>query len=239
MDTATHLTHFDREHESFLAACALAAPAAEVPTCPGWSVADLMYHLYEVQYGWHRLVAERREEFDGIDLPARPADDQLAAIMIGEHAGYAAMLRAFPADTSIWTWAGTESFAWLARRMAQEALVHRVDADLAAAVTRAPVDAELASDGIDEFLFYFANNANGPVAGTVHLHCTDVEGEWLAQPDGKYFAVTREHAKGDCAIRGAAEDILMALWRRAPLTACEVVGDAEIAAAFVAASRLD
>ena len=66
-----------------------------------------------------------------------------------------------------------------------------------------------------------------------------MEGEWLAQPDGKYFAVTREHAKGDCAIRGAAEDILMALWRRAPLTACEVVGDTDVAAAFVAASRLD
>ena len=49
----------------------------------------------------------------------------------------------------------------------------------------------------------------------MHLHCTDVAGEWTVRPnDAGGFDVTREHAKGDCAIRGAASDILLALWRR-------------------------
>lgn len=239
MDTATHLEHFDREHRAFVAAVAAGSMGSPVPTCPDWRLADLVYHLYEVQYGWHRVTAERRQGFEGLELPARPDDSALLDVVAGEHVGYAAMLAGFPADTPIWTWAGTESFAWLARRMAQETAVHRIDAELAAGLAAAPIDASLASDGIDEFLWYFGNMARGEWEGSVHLHCTDVEGEWLVVPDGAHFGVTREHAKGDCAIRGPAHDILMALWRRAPLDACEVVGDTALAARFVAASRLD
>ena len=128
-------------------------------------------------------------------------------------------------------------FQWLARRMAHELAMHRVDADLARGQATG-IEPALASDGIDEFLEFFRN---GELVGSVHIHCTDVAGEWtIHEPvaDGE-FRVSREHAKGDCAIRGAANDILLALWRRAPLSTVDVVGDADVAARFVAASRLD
>lgn len=73
----------------------------------------------------------------------------------------------------------------------------------------------------------------------MHIHCTDVAGEWTIRETADGFDVTREHAKGDCAIRGAAHDILLALWRRTPLTNCDVVGDVAVAERFVAASALD
>lgn len=242
MDTPDLFHWFDTEHEAFLAACERAGATAQVPSCPGWTVADLLYHMYEVQYGWHRVTAERREGFEGLAWPARPADGHLVDLVRGEHAGYAAMLRSFEPATPIWTWAGQESFGWLVRRMAQEIAVHRVDAELAAG-SASPIDPALASDGIDEFLHYFLNVANGAVGGSVHIHCTDVAGEWTLREtgstDGEPFDVTREHAKGDAAIRGAAHDILLALWRRGPLSACDVVGDADVAARFVAASRLE
>ncbi len=238
MTPTEHLAHFHTEHEAFLAACATAGPQAPVPGCPGWTVADLQYHMYEVQYGWNRVTTERRSGFEGLNWPARPADEHLAALLRGEHAGYTAMLASFPSDTSIWTWTGQQDFAWLIRRMAQEAAVHRVDAQQAAGNT-SPIDPTLASDGIDEFLEFFLNTRHGAVNGSVHIHCTDVAGEWTIREGEGGFVVTREHAKGDCAIRGAASDILLALWRRAPLTNCDVVGDAEVAARFVAASSLD
>lgn len=98
---------------------------------------------------------------------------------------------------------------------------------------------EQASAAIDDFLHHSLNAHHGAVGGSVHLHCTDVAGEWtVRERDGGGFDVTREHAKGDCAIRGAAADILAALRREAPLSACDVVGDAEVAARFVAASSL-
>ena len=43
---------------------------------------------------------------------------------------------------------------------------------------------QLASDGIDEFLHHFRGEADidaAPVAGSVHLHCTDVAGEWTVR----------------------------------------------------------
>jgi uncharacterized protein (TIGR03083 family) len=234
------LHHFDAEHERFVAACHRAGTAAAVPSCPGWTVGDLLYHMYEVQYGWHRVTAERREGFEGLNLPARPEDGALVALLEGEHVGYAAMLRAFDPSTPIYSWAGPQSFAWLARRMAQEIAVHRVDAELASGPA-APIDGTLASDGIDEFLEFFVNAHHGAVGGSVHIHCTDVPGEWtiFEGSEAGEFDVTREHAKGDAALRGAATDILLVLWRRAPLATVDVVGDADVAARFVAASRLD
>jgi hypothetical protein len=76
------------------------------------------------------------------------------------------------------------------------------------------------------------------VGGSVHIHCTDVAGEWTVRESDDGFEVSREHAKGDAAIRGAANDIVQVLWRRVPLTACDVVGSTEVAARFVAASSL-
>lgn len=238
MDTADFLDTFDREHEAFVAACLRAGWAAPVPGCPGWTISDLGYHMYEVQYLWHRVVAEAREGFEGLTMPARPADEVMEGVLRGAHHGYSAWMRAFPPDTPIMTWVGRQPLAWLARRMAHEAAVHRADADAACGVAPS-LDPQLASDGIDEFLTFFLNASNGAVGGSVHLHCTDVEGEWTVREDGEGFAVAREHAKGDCAIRGAASDLLLVLWRRLPLSTVDVVGDADVAARFIAASALE
>jgi hypothetical protein len=80
------------------------------------------------------------------------------------------------------------------------------------------------------------------VGGTVHLHCTDSElpdgaGEWfvsaMKEPKATF---TREHRKGDAAIRGQAQDILMWLWRRG--SDVEVVGDKVVARRFQAFTDL-
>ncbi|MFZ9482914.1 MAG: maleylpyruvate isomerase family mycothiol-dependent enzyme [Ilumatobacteraceae bacterium] len=229
---------FDDEHERFIAACERAEASAEVPGCPGWTVSDLVFHAYEVQYIWHRVVAERRDAFEGLRLPTRHEGDVAIEVLRGEHAAYTAVLRAAAPETPQWTWVGMRDLGWLARRMAQEFLVHRIDAEQVTGVV-GDVSPEFASDGVDEFLTVFMNQSNGSVTGTVHLHCTDVEGEWMVRPEGDTLAVTREHAKGDCAIRGRAVDILLALGRRGPLSASEVIGDAALAESFVAASSLD
>ena len=44
---------------------------------------------------------------------------------------------------------------------------------------------------------------------SIHLHCTDVHGEWmLAADETGALAVTHEHGKGTVAIRGRASDLL-------------------------------
>jgi hypothetical protein len=78
------------------------------------------------------------------------------------------------------------------------------------------------------------------VGGSVHIHCTDVAGEWLLTPgDGLEMIATREHAKGSVALRGSAEDLLLVLWRRSPLDIIEVIGNELVAERFLLRSDLD
>jgi predicted lipid carrier protein YhbT len=77
------------------------------------------------------------------------------------------------------------------------------------------------------------------LTGSVHIHCTDVPGEWLVTPSDDGLVVTREHAKGDAAIRGTASDLNLVMWRRTPLTAVEVIGDATVAEQLVAYASLE
>ena len=146
---------------------------------------------------------------------------------------YAALVDARP-EREVWTWTGqNQNVEWVRRRMAQETAVHRWDA--AHAVGQPDdIDALVAADGIDEFLTYFtdAEGVDGDLGGTVHLHCTDTPGEWFISSltsDG--IAFTREHTKGDVAIRGKASDLLLWLWRR-DAGPVDIVGDAELGARF-------
>ncbi len=96
---------------------------------------------------------------------------------------------------------------------------------------------EEASEAIDRFLHQLAHVDPAAVGGSVHLHCTDVAGEWTVREADGGLAVAREHAKGDCAIRGGAVDILAVLHGQSSLSTVDVVGDADVAARFVAATK--
>ena len=128
------------------------------------------------------------------------------------------------------------------RRMAHETSIHRWDAESASGA-QAPVDAAVAVDGIDERLENLVpsmeHNPAGPdsLSGggeTLHLHCTDTDGEWLLRfaPDG--FTFSREHAKGDLAVRGGASDLLLWLVGRRALDGLETFGDTAVADAHSA-----
>jgi uncharacterized protein (TIGR03083 family) len=135
---------------------------------------------------------------------------------------------------AVWTWDPTDRTAgFWRRRMAHETAVHRVDAELAAGSTRG-VQARLAVDGIDEALTLFMGDEPGSElgqrAGTLHLHATDAEGEWLATVHANALVVERGHAKADAALRGSASDLLLWLWGRGTLDRLERFGDPSIVA---------
>jgi uncharacterized protein (TIGR03083 family) len=139
-------------------------------------------------------------------------------------------------DPSTPMWAGTDrrEVSFWARRQAHEVAVHRWDAQSAAGSPE-PIEAPVAADGIDEFLGLLPYWRGEPLRGdgeTVHVHCTDVAGEWLVRltPAGPYVA--REHAKGDVAARGSASDLALFLRRRVGADALDVFGDAALLERF-------
>ncbi len=220
-------------------------PSTPVAACPGWDLADLAWHVGEVWDFWGRIVEDRLtdvEQVKALPDPQRPAPGELIEWVAAAHTSIYTALVDRRLEREVWTWTGSnQSVEWVRRRMAQETAVHRWDAAHAVGQPDS-VEPLVASDGIDEFLTFFANSRavdGRPLPGTVHLHCTDTPGEWfVSKLDADGIAFTREHTKGDVAIRGAASDLLLWLWRRDG-RAVDIVGDPAVADAFRQASRLE
>lgn len=240
IDHDEYIDIITRESAAFVAAATQAGFGSPVPSCPDWDVAALVRHLGEVQWFWWHVVTDRPVSWEDVPEPEYPVDDGALLAWFGDQTrALVDALRTTAPDEERYTWTTDHTAGWISRRQAHEAAVHRWDAELAAGDPR-PIDAELASDGIDEFLMWFLGPDETRPGGSVHLHCGDVAGEWTLHPiDGAGYDVRREHAKGACAIRGSANDILLALWRRRPLDTVDVVGDADLAAEFVAWPGLD
>ena len=250
MDRDIFLDVLHHESTALLAAARTADPAAPVPGCPGWTTTDLVWHIGVVHDFWGHIVRERSTAPDAYDYPPRanngastPTAFEAVHTFASERA--AEMHRVLSdADlaTPVWTSTPQQDIAFVLRRMAHETAAHRVDAEHASGRDHR-IDAALAADGIDEFLAYFLPRVNDDAPaldGSVHVHCTDEgvadgHGEWTVRTgdDGAYI-VTRDHTKADAALRGEAHDLLMALWRRAPLDAVTVFGDRQLAEAFIA-----
>ncbi|MFN6120106.1 MAG: maleylpyruvate isomerase family mycothiol-dependent enzyme [Actinomycetes bacterium] len=242
MQTHDLLLALARDGEAFADVGADADLGAPVPSCPGWTVADLVYHLGEVHHFWRTIVAEQRDGWEGYERPDRPTDGELIRWYRDGLAALRETLAAADPAQPNWTWSTDRTAGFVIRRMAHEAAIHRWDAEQAAGRDTG-VEPHLASDGIDEFLMWFADEPKeGQPApgGSVHLHCGDVPGEWTVRMNAEgTYDIERAHAKGDCAIRGSASDILLALWRRRPASTVDVVGDADVAARFLAYPALE
>ena len=127
--------------------------AAPVPSCPGWTVADLVRHVSEVYL--HKTEAMRLVEWPDPWPPDLSAEEPLALLDRAYGALTAQFAARAPSDKAV-TWFGPDqSVGFWIRRMAQESVIHRVDAELALREPIAPIPADLAVDGIDELLHIF------------------------------------------------------------------------------------
>lgn len=230
---ARHLGGLHDAVTAFVTYAGRAGLDAAVPTCPDWSVLDLVAHQGMVHRWAGALVRTER-----------PSDDEVAAF---EQAGRAA------ADPLRWLEEGATELAeaircaredlsapvflrdapparrFWARRQCHETTIHAVDA-LGASLARAPkagevwIDAELAGDGIDELLGGFLTR---PRARLRH----DDEALLVVRPDdlpdwwevamGPRPAVTTRHSSDDeptgdpdWELTGGAVELYLRLWNR-------------------------
>jgi uncharacterized protein (TIGR03083 family) len=233
VERSRYLGAIEDESAGFYAAVSAAPMAGPVPSCPGWTVEDLAFHLGWTHGFWAEIAARQLLSPNDVEEPSRPPADELLAWARERTTHLEAALAQTDPGTTVWTWAPAQDVAFIVRRMAHETAVHRWDAERAAGEAR-PIEPELASDGVDEFLNVMLLEprfSSAPIHGSVHLHATDTPGEWLVreQEDGT-LVVTAEHAKGDAAVRGPASDLVLALWGRVAPDALDVIGDREVAA---------
>jgi uncharacterized protein (TIGR03083 family) len=234
LSPSTYLAHLRSDGERLSALGRSVDLAVPVPSCPGWTLRDLLAHCGDV-YAHKILVVrlgraptpdERADAPDG-DAVLDYHDEQLTTLL--------AELEQRGPDQPTWTWfAGEANTGFWFRRMAQEASVHRVDGELAAGLAVSPIDPVLAADGVDEVLSWFAGHpgvlahseSRLGAAGEVLVHAGDHAFVVELPDDGHVLREVDPLDPGlvvDASIRGAAADLDLLLWGR-PTTG-EVVED--------------
>jgi uncharacterized protein (TIGR03083 family) len=200
---------------------------APVPTCPGWTVADVVGHvgtLYRWSAAHVATSATARIAPDTLDL-GLPSDGPGAAWLAD---GIAPMLQTFrAADPSAraWGWGGDRHARFWPRRMLFETVVHRADAALALGV-EPEVDPGIARDGIDELLSnlphaaYFApgiaelRSHRREGDERVALRPSDAGCAWCIRLVPAGYAWDWSTGPAEVTVRGRTADLLLLLYSR-------------------------
>jgi len=236
-----YATAFLEENSAFSDLLTDVDPSTPVPTCPGWTLDHLLRHVGRGDRWAGQIVRDRLDR--PLDLrtveDGKPPPDPADAIswLQGGARRLVDAVALTGVETPVWTFLGPRPAKWWIRRRLHETAVHRADA--AIALGRGFIlEPAVAADGITEWLERVAIQAGGDGAAlpleegkTLHLHATDPglgeAGEWTVNVDRGKVAWTHEHGKGGVALRGTANDLLLAILRRVPLaeTGIELFGD--------------
>lgn len=226
------------------------ALSATVPTCPDWSLEQLVRHTGGALRWAELLVRTRAQENvpeGAVPLAGGPEAEGDPAALDAWLAETGEMLvrtlREAGPDTRVWAWAGVHDSGFWARRMTHELAIHRADATLAAGLPY-EVDPDVAADAIDEWLgiveYVQRTQPDDPARElrgsdrSIHLHATDttpeLNAEWVVELAGKGVVWRRGHEKATVALRGPLTDVLLGFYRRLPLDGgqLEVLGEREL-----------
>lgn len=213
------------------------APTTTVPTCPGWTLTDLVGHIGSTQRWMNRLVA------DGITDPGAafalgweepPAEPSAWSQWLVDGAQEArATFSSAPGDQQVFDPSGGgDGVAFWGQRLFGEISVHRIDAaatlgrrytiDTASAV--AAIEdwlGNMASSGWAQNVPGFADAMRGD-GQTIAWVADDADQAWLLRRTDVPLVLTHDRIEADVTIQGPAQELLEIVSRRRPLEAAEL-----------------
>jgi uncharacterized protein (TIGR03083 family) len=242
VEPSTHLSVLQERSDALLDA-ASGAMGSRVPTCPDWTVADLVVHIGLV-WGWAAEIVTTKARADRGAPPDDRSDPVVRAWAHDRAARLVDALGAADPEADCWTFGPPRSVRFWFRRQALETVLHAWDVERAVG-TPSPIDPEVAADGVDEHLSVVVPGSvrRRPEVWsgeTLHLHRTDGDGEWVVRlgPDGE-VTTERAHSKADVALRGTAEALWLWCANRGTVDGLGItrLGDEEIVARWRAELR--
>ena len=187
-------------------------------------MADLLRHVGQVYL--HKVECMRLGRDPGAwPLPGLAGEAPLELL----DRGYAALDAEFdarrPQDHAFTWYEPEQSVAFWIRRMAQETVIHRADAELSVGQAVTGIPADLAADGIDELLVAFVQygTTNWPeefagileAAGDRLAAVVTPDRSWLLRITSRDVRVAGPAAGSPAAtVEGSAADVLLWLWGR-------------------------
>lgn len=190
-----------------------------VPSCPGWQIADLVWHVGIVHMFWQMVARGALSGPEAWNEPDRPTNEDLLAWFRGGVDLSATTLEDLDPDTPAWTWGHQQDVAFIRRRVAQETAVHCWDA-VNAIGAHEPIEQTVAVDGVDEFLHEvlpgLSPDLDGP-AQTICLHTNDTTDQWTVRTGEGASHLIPPSGQTDATVTATASDLLLLLWgRRSP-----------------------
>ena len=226
----------DERSAAFRAAVA-AAPGldAPVPSCPGWTLLDLVQHIGVGRQYWATIVAAGPAGAPPAK-PAPPAQPDLQWVADSTEQLLDALRDAGP-DRGCWTWwdrsQAPQTAGAVARHQLQELAVHTYDAQLTAGDPQ-PLPDQIALDGVEEFLVTcVATTSPWPHEPAIlDYHVTEGRSWrlWFSA-DGARVARLDPGAAGEPAGltgTGTASDLVLTMYARLPLDVLKLDGDRRI-----------
>jgi uncharacterized protein (TIGR03083 family) len=201
-------------------------------------VRDLVRHVAEVYE--HKIACTELRQAPDPWPPAWPSERDPIGWLVDAHERLLAMFASSEQTTPSATWwPPDQTVGFWARRMAHETAIHRIDAELAAG-TATPIDADLATDGVDEILLIMLagdwSEAPDEAATGQRVAIATGGRTWLVGLEREAVKVAADEGARDATIEGDPSDVVLWLWGRAPDDRVGSSGDA--AALRVLRSRL-
>lgn len=198
-----------------------------VPTCPGWTVHDLVSHVAEVYE--HKMACTRLQRAPEPWPPEWPSDRDPVEWLRDAHERLLQMFASStPRTPSATWWPPDQTVGFWARRMAQETAVHRVDAESAIGALE-PVDTELATDGADEILTRMLagdwSDEPDDTADGQRIAVSTGGRTWRVTLERESVGVSEESGDAEATLDGDPSDVLLWLWGRLPDERVQRSGD--------------
>ncbi|MFC4611169.1 maleylpyruvate isomerase family mycothiol-dependent enzyme [Streptomyces maoxianensis] len=223
-------------------------PATPVPSCPGWTFADLVKHHGTTHRWMEHLVRTRAAERVWsrdvpLDLPEDPAEYPQWLARSAELT--LRTLRGVDPETPMWSHGADQRVRFFPRRLLFEAVVHLADAQLALGL-EPRVTAATAADGIEEFLenlpyySWIAEPVAALAGGSVGLTATDTGAAWTIGFGGGGFAWTKSDGSSAVGVEATAGDLMLLVYGRLSADDARfgISGDRAILDAWLAATAL-
>ena len=217
MDYATYVERL-RADGGRLVEAASGRLSAGVSSCPGWTVRDLVRHVAEVYE--HKIACTALGQASDPWPPEWPANRDPIEWFVDAHERLLEMFgRSEPSTPSATWWPPDQTVGFWARRMAHETAVHRIDAELAAGTTT-PIDADLATDGVDEILgvMLAGDWSDDPDEAATGQRVAIATGgrTWLVGLERQAVTVAEGDGMHEATLEGDPSDVVLWLWGRAP-----------------------